>query len=625
MPALTTSQRTLFDVTQIVHSGYVYILQPDLIFEAPLSGVTTSNDAITHVIFGPPTTGAYTNIELEQTVELVDANGQFMGRNRVRAAASPVSIPVGRCSKGRQDGELDTDNATIVRVYNERRIWAKIPWIDPSNGAQKKDEQTYPGDSDAMPPVANIGPDVIYITSASSRTIHLDAYGDIDTFATANSATISSYLWDIADGTIQFGGALTHDDIYVSFPQGYRYVSLTVTDSNGTTHTVYKLIVVATESDCIPVEIKTEQVRQDGVKLRLKAYGEQFPTTIRDGSKVLYTSVIDHNLGDHSGYMIFSGFMGDINHKLDDARTQQRVIEFECHDAAARLKQLPSFPQSVDLRSSATGWYRLPNLNLDRFITWFWHWHSNILDLADFAWSGVGSSYPLPRIDTDGQSMLEQGARLARSVDYVLTCNRSGQFQILGDPVVLPTATQASTYSTPTQRTSTVITTLTEDDYGEFEFMPMMAPKAHWFWASAVIASSTEDDINAAKAVAPGKAPGHGASSTSRSEMLVTDANELLVRAGNYYHNRVNPRRGKLRLDMVKSYHANIEPALMEIITVVAPEEEQERYGLSASGENYVLVEMTNAYRNGVKSSTWILEPILDGPIAETPDEASPC
>jgi len=60
--------------------------------------------------------------------------------------------------------------------------------------------------------------------------IYTIAFAPTVTAATA-SATISSYSWDVADGTITVGVA-TDKDITATFPAGFRWISLTATDSN---------------------------------------------------------------------------------------------------------------------------------------------------------------------------------------------------------------------------------------------------------------------------------------------------------------------------------------------------------------------------------------------------------
>jgi hypothetical protein len=63
----------------------------------------------------------------------------------------------------------------------------------------------------------------------------------------AEGATITTYAWDVEDGTITVGTS-SSPSITATFPLGFRYVHLTVTDSNGKTHTTHVPVLVYDDS-----------------------------------------------------------------------------------------------------------------------------------------------------------------------------------------------------------------------------------------------------------------------------------------------------------------------------------------------------------------------------------------
>src|SRR5690606_39449163 len=69
-----------------------------------------------------------------------------------------------------------------------------------------------------------------------------------DSYAVAEGASISSYSWDVQDGTITSGTA-SDAAITVTFPAGFRWISLTVTDSNGVTNTTRRPILAVDPDD----------------------------------------------------------------------------------------------------------------------------------------------------------------------------------------------------------------------------------------------------------------------------------------------------------------------------------------------------------------------------------------
>lgn len=592
MPALSAPERALFDETIYPSVGYVYLSQPELIFSAPLTGGFYSAGAVVALSYGTPTVGAYTDIQAEQTLEIWDADSNKYGSQRIRAAASATAIFVGRSAQGNKQGELTIADSAVIKVYKERRVFAKNPYISP-NGTQYKDETAYSTDNAAQPPCANAGPDVLIIVedNETEATIPLNALGDVPSFATRNGATLSSYLWDLDDGAVDTG-VLSDAALTATFPLGERHVSLRVTDSNGITHTAYKFVVIATKAMCTPVKIAEEVIRPSGVSWRFTVNSDELPSGIREGTKVLYTQHDDYDLDQIP--VRFSGWLGTETFKLKSAEKQQREITIPCYDIAERARQVYGFPLTVEISSGTSGWYRMPNANIDRLTHHYFQWHTNILNLADFSYSGQGATYPLPRFTTDGATIWEQGDRLARAIGYTLTCNTKGQIRVKGDPIILPTASQAAEYSLPTQRTSVTVTTLTADDYGEFDIEAALPPRTYWLRGSAVVAGIT--NINAVKAAAPSKTPGQGYSSVEETEMLVVNQSELNARLANRYAARVNPRVGSVSLDMVKTRHV-FEPADMEWVNVPFPDYVRAKYPyLLEAGNRFLITEMVNRY-----------------------------
>lgn len=611
MPALSPEELALFNITQYPSVGYVYISQPDLVFSAPLTGGFYSAGAIVALSYGTPTVGAFGDIEPEMTLELWDDTANVYGSQRVRLAATASAIFVGRSAQGVKVGELTIADGATIKVFKERKAWTKVPYISP-NGTQYKDQTAYTTDNAAQPPVANAGPDVLIIVEddETEATIPLDALGDVPSFAVRNGASISSYLWDLDDGSVATG-ALTDADLTATFPLGERHVSLRVQDSNGIQHTAYKFVVVATKAMCTPVKIAEEIIRPTGISWRLTVNADALPVNVREGTKVLYTQHDDYNLDQIP--VRFAGWLGTEVFSLKSAEKQQREITITCYDIAERLRQIYGFPLTVEIASGTSGWYRMPNANIDRLTHHYFQWHTNVLTLADFSYSGQGATYPLPRFTTDGATIWEQGDRLARAIGYTLTCNTKGQIRVKGDPIILPTAAQAAEFSLPTQRTSVEVTTLTADDYGEFDVEAAQPPRVYWLRGSAVVAGTT--NINAVKAAAPSKTPGQGYSTVEETEMLVINQAELNARLANRYAARVNPRLSRAELNMVKTRHV-FEPADMEWIRVIFPDYVRTKYPyLLEAGNRFLIKEMVNRYTLETvrKNTTLDLEMEVEG------------
>lgn len=617
MPTLTTDERATFDRSNAPALAFVYICQPELVFEAPLTGVFYTNEAIVAVGFGTPTTGAFSDIKDGYTLEIWDSTHNAYGSQRVRGDATATAIPVGRSPQGTRPGELTAVSGATVRVYKERRIWTKNPFIA-SDGTQYKDELAYPGDNAAQPPVANAGPDLLILSDTGNETVTLDALGGVPSFAVRNGATLASYQWALDGGTVDTG-TLTDSSLTAIFDYGEYDVGLTVTDSNGISHTCYKLVVVARPSECVSVQINTESVRPDGVQLSLTVDASDLPAAARPNARVLYIQLDSH--ADYgNARLAFSGWLAPEQHSLQDARRQRKQIQIECHDAGRRLRSLFGFPLTVSNESGTTGWYRMPDASIDRLTHHYLQWHTNVLDIADFAWSGQGDTYPLPRLTTQGLSIYDQANRLAQSIGYRMTCNRAGALRVVGDPNELPSSDQQNALATPTQRTSVEVTTLTPSDYGLHNFTANQLTSTYWLHAEAVVASAIVGNISPVKCSAPGLTPAQGTGSQDVTELLVTSQDELNVRMGNRYAARVNPALSPLTLTMVKTVQV-FEPANMEWVRVVLPPDSRARYGfLQAAGNRFLIQEVVNTYDHSKvkRSTTMTLELEVVGSPAQT-------
>ncbi len=71
-------------------------------------------------------------------------------------------------------------------------------------------------------------------------------------YAATSGATISTWAWDVGDGTITVGD-VDEQDITVEFPQGFRWIYLTVTDSGGRSQT--RKIPIWAHGDEFPAQL----------------------------------------------------------------------------------------------------------------------------------------------------------------------------------------------------------------------------------------------------------------------------------------------------------------------------------------------------------------------------------
>jgi hypothetical protein len=615
--ALTTSERERFDDLPFVHELYLYIYDAPVVFEATIS---SANDAETHVAIATDTitSGSFSDIKVGMTLELEDDDGNFRGRQRVRGTDDP-NILTGRAPRSNFDGGLNPGEATVVKVYDEYRVWAKIPYIDEA-GNQLRDQQTYPGADEAQPPLANNAfPAALLLSEdGGSQVAEFDA--SLSRGIRDGSPPLS-YSWDFVDGTIT-SGTSTDIDPTVEFPVGDRYVSLTVTDSNGVSETTRILVCVIQRSDLIPARITRRSQGINRNDFAIESPADLLSTSIRDGAPLLVAD--NDSIGDFSSR--FYGWLGEVSSRYPDPINGIGYVSITCEDVGTRLRKLVSFPQVVKVAEDATGsWQFLPNVDIRVLIHHMWRWYSSALEVATL---DIGSVlYSLPRLQVTGNTLFEQFDRLAQAIGHRVSIDVTGAIRIIPDPVVQPTAEQKTEFDLPLERDVTVRTTLTQDDYANPQFTYTHVPRISWARAKAVVAATTADGLRVVSSIAPSKTPGQGTTESSETEQLVSNAvgqDELNVRTGNRYASRQDNPFGQLQIELAKS-RGIFDPALMQVFKIQLPDTLKNRHNIS-DDDLWLLNNIDETFEpaDGIKLATATFERITVGRPAETVAQIPP-
>ncbi len=639
-PVITAPDLATWRTSPQAHRGYLFIDKPAVVLQAEVwEAYGTYAYPLTSFYYHDVISGDYQDVEEGMTVCIGTTPGAYdLGRTVCRGA-NDATIFVGLTSRGHNDGELDLSDGVYVTIYDDSRLWAKIPWVLGDGSIRKFGGLTYESNV-PPPPVAiiyrGLGEAGFVDPDTDVYTVSLTALGS---YVVAEGATITDYLWDIKDGTFISGSATT-GTMTATFPPGRRWITLTVTDSNGKTAFRRYLVAACTpDGEHRPLTdftISRSIKRADGQKVTFVIHEDIPAGTYPDGAAVIYWE--RETYGDTtapSEYSIGSIGTGEAGQKhlkfvgwhhedtADLEATAHGIIsgvEFTCYDIAAKLDTLPSFPQTVERDASPTSWLQMADLNIDRYLFYLIHWHSTALMVADFVWSGEGDTYPVSILGSPGTTLWKQVDGRAQAIAHLLTCDRWGRLVVRPDPLLLPVSS----------RTSTVIVDLTDADWKTLNYTVMRPPRVHWLWGSAVIADDTDADsvteVQAVKCVAPGDAPGQGAAARSQGEQLVIDQTELNLREGHRYAARHNAPYSYIQLDLVWGNDPGIDPAYMEWVTLTTTASAER--GLTFSGARFLPVEVQTTYdhENGTKQVRLLLEKETVGLPAKTvfPDPPNP-
>jgi hypothetical protein len=421
----------------------------------------------------------------------------------------------------------------------------------------------------------------------------------------AEGATITTYAWDVEDGTITVGTS-SSPSITATFPLGFRYVHLTVTDSNGKTHTTHVPVLVYDDSLTLNRFEVQRSLRPQGQMMTITLFEDVPIEEYRDGFMILYWE--REFYGGVEGSLTGDSvkFYGWHNSDTFSTRAQNRDIQrqqqIQAIDVAGRLSHLVGFPQVVERDSTPSTWQEMAHTNINRYVHYILHWHSTALSLVDFLIDrSRGDLYPFPALESSGMALFEQANGRAEAIAHKLTCRSNGALQLVPNP---------QEDDVPF-RTHTVIVPLEAGDVKEAQWQNAHAPRVHWLQAGAILtntADASAGQVVPIFALAPGDAPGQGATSQNKNYQLVRERRELRIRTGHQYA-LLNRKRTNLRVVLARGGDAGIEPADMEWLTVSLSKHQADRRGDALGGRFLPLqVDITHNNQQGTNDVAVVLE-----------------
>jgi hypothetical protein len=585
----------------------LYIDIPTPVFKALVNLASATYPLLT-LPYDGVTLGAFGNIEPDMTLTIgTTEGGDQLGRVRVHNFAASTEIPLGRVSQGVEDGTLNALDNMFVTVWDEWRIWSKLPYIDPAGNSFKDANIPVLSYTTSPPPKANIGPGTAGTIDATTGYLRvtLPAAGVNQSEAIADGATIVSYLWNIEDG-ILVTGTLTSAVITVDFPAGKRHVGLTVTDS--LTHVqTSRCPVLAIDPDADVTQQAwqvegSQRLTVDGQTISFRLHGDAPRTVYPDGALVILWDGEPSSPTDRS-HLRFLGWHQSDSVAIRATRTGLiRDTILHCVDVAGRMAALPGFPQALERVSPATTWEHMPNLTMRKALNYLITWHTTAISLADVFLPASLEDWPAMRLDSAGASLWEQLSSRAKSLgpDHILTCNRLGQLNVVADWMLEDVGDRPTTAPI-----------LTEDLWSELRVDYHRPPRVHVLRASAVVSSTDwlviggEDTLPLAFSIAPGDTFGQGVSEATEAEGLTLSQAALNVTTG-HRHARLNARYGLFGIVKPDTDIWALEPALLPRVQLNISAETAAQRGLDSTQLVGLVKELSVSYPTGKEGTALV-------------------
>lgn len=606
---------------------YLFLLSPPVRFKGRTNMPGTITYPLDTLTFDTVTTGIYSDVGPPMTLFLGTSNGDDdLGRQRVRKLATSTTIPIGRSSRGTNDGELDVEDNAYITVFEDFRVWSRIPVIDSAddNTIYKDSDFAAAGNAEDPPPVAvggggfaatiDSGTGLITVSFDASQSVQYD-------FAVSDALSpITDYLWEVDDGTITVG-TITDDSITVTFPAGFRWVWLTVTADSGKATQIYIPVFARDPDDdeCIGHQVISQRITKSGQEVAIRITQDITRAEYPDGTLAMLWDREPSSPSDRT-HMQFVGWHQSDEGSIRAERTatlRDSILHFV--DVAGRLKTLPGFPQVLEA-GIPSAWQYTQYPNVFAYLHYLLYWHSTAMFVADLILGGqILNNFAFKILSSDQGTLYDQANDLANRVtpDHWLTCNQQGQLMLVVDPIIQHTA----------DRDPTTYDTLSAAKWSEIHFNYERPPRVFRLISYAIVSSDT--DVVGIRSIAPGLAEGQGAQPIELPLRIAEGQTDLNRTEGNRYA-RVNARLGPVTVIMPYDLlNRTVQPAKMGWVSLDVASGYQPPRPLPFEIANALVHEINIAYdyqpTGLVRTATLTLEVETSGTpaVTYTPTEAN--
>jgi hypothetical protein len=598
MPVL--SNPTLWRTHPHTIDGYLVVYNPAIVFSCSVNQ-TTFSYPILQLIYDSVTTGAYTDVKVGQLVKVSSNAGVFKGWARVHTAPTSTILYVGAIPIG----DISFANNDLIEVLDDYRIQnkisinaedASIPLTYKDYTLVFSDQTLYP------PPVCNLGPHFAdFVDDSGYIYVSLDLTASC--YAVADGATISSYSANLAGGTVT-SGSVASGVFTVRYGAGKRWLLVTITDSNGKTHTG-KLLVVGCEKTgtnapvrCLVQSLGYQSNGWDA-EFRILA-SAAVDTVIPEQAMVIYFE--KESYGGTAGSLNgFPGrehikFVGWVSTDGIEIEPLNSDLSIRCIGPLGVLNSQGAFGGEVSDAAAPANWQQMANLTLFRFIHYVLHWHSTMLDVCDLELPTWASSTLYYRIGVPEGLMGDTINELGSHYNAPFTCDRQGRFFLRRDWMMMTDAERAGV---------TVTVALAAHDWEHVSVEERSIDAAFAVRGSGVLASRT--DVLPYLSVAPGKTPGQGGTNEQLNNQLVSGQTDINVRTGRQY-GRKNSKYGNMTIAVWPGGMV-ADPAWGEKIQFTLDDATNKR-GIEFSSTNFLLheVRIQHDHGAGVAPEQWVME-----------------
>lgn len=573
MTVLTASELETLRGQPKISELNLSIFQPRTVMQCLVNDGSITDGART-INYDTVSSGDYLSVEAGMTLLVGTSLGSDdVGRIRIRSATSSQFV-VAENSISWADGLY----LTVLRYWE---VWPVYPRIisDPANSENvifyKDYDVAYTDQNSAFGSFVCAGPHrAAYIDESTGKARIYWSSEDTDPI----KGTLSSYNWAF-EGGFPTGSASANPG-YVEYDTPGHYVTrLQVSTSLGVTDTTYRYVSIYHKpghgSSISPQKWKLQDISgsrgEGGYSLSIRMYENL--EAIKDGSVVVlygddYYGGVKASLGGDAlgnSDIFFVGYIlkGSIHYNY-----AYSYVDFRVGSITEQMKLCEGFSVSVEDKVSPATWFQIEDMTVDRAIYHYLRWHSTVLSLTDFIYTGDGSQR-VQYFDSDRGSLFDAIDNFLRSsIIGQITSNRQGR--IYGE-------VNAEAVHNATGTFAPIMTLDKRDWINEPVITENFSPVVSYLEMGGIAYGSATGTTNygALLACAPGDAPYYRGKAARQTGLILDSQTHLNNLVGDVITNR-NTQYPIIEVPLAGSYK-NLDIAPQEAVRVIVDREDTVR------------------------------------------------
>lgn len=482
-----------------------------VVFSARVNQTTFPASSVQLIYDGDDGDIADVRVGMTVLISHVDDPSAAFFTGRIRVVPDVELVYINETSAAIEDNDY-------IFVLEDFRVWDKLPRAS-GNTEYPDYEQEF---RQLLPLISNLKG--AYADEAVSSVLSLDFAPNVD--AATDGATITDYLWEVGDGTITVGSD-TDKDITVEFPPGFRYIHLTVTDSEGAVSVRHIPVWVHDESYPVTLldhgDLEVSVNLDEGPSGSITAFAgieDVLPNTLVCAwlASERYNGTAGHIFDN----IALLGRLRREDNPTSYAEAQQDAsTRFEIEGPLQQLARLEITSQQIEDDSTPTKFNQVAVLTVWREVHLILTEYSTFSELHSLTFDDTTDTYREKAIGTQQGNILAVVNALANGINAAIQMNTSGEAEIVRDGVMLDDA----------DRDALVLVA----DWTPIDVLDFSIGRSHVFAVGRMDASggsynTANRKVIPALAVAPGVAQGY-ADGQQRLDNQILTANLTLAEA----------------------------------------------------------------------------------------------